>query len=97
MHFPEFIFRTRKFRGFRGGFRVGVHLAEREIAEYESQPFPKVFLPALHDRVTAPTVRTLIIAVFHQGTSCSRSSLHVVMLTNRDPQAHQKFSFFLLC
>src|SRR2546421_12261183 len=83
MHLPELLLGGGSFRGLRGMLSMRVALGQGKVPKNKAQPIPQTSLDLLDDGIGLPTIRTLIIAVFHQGHRGGCWSLLVIALAHR--------------
>src|SRR5439155_9834188 len=86
VHLPELALRSRSFGGLRRVLRVGVALAQREVAVHESQSATHPLLDRFDDGVRAPAVRALVVAVLDQRNRRICRTLDVVALPHGQRQ-----------
>src|ERR1700756_3481350 len=67
VHFPELVLRSSGLGRFSRNLGIGVDLRERKIAEDKAKFVAESSLNLLSNRVGCSAVRTLIVAVFHEG------------------------------
>src|SRR5947208_14305883 len=66
MHLPELLLDGGSFRGLRGMLSMRVALGQGKVPKDKAQPIPQTALNLFDDGIGLPTIRTLIITVFHQ-------------------------------
>src|SRR5947207_10369426 len=66
VHLPEPALRSRRFGRLGRALRMGMALAQREVAEHEAQLVPHAPLNGFHDRVGAPAMRTFVVTVLDE-------------------------------
>src|SRR5205823_12306079 len=66
VHLPEATLRARRLDRLGGQLRVGVHVAERQMTPRVAQVVAEVGEQLTYDRLGAPTVWTLEVAVLEQ-------------------------------
>src|SRR5437660_12702186 len=66
MHLPELLLSGGSFRSLRGMLSVRVALGQGKVPEDKAEPIPQTSLNLFDDGIGLPTIRTLIIAIFHQ-------------------------------
>src|SRR5437763_12643018 len=81
MHLPELLLSGGSFRGLRGMLSMRVALGQGEVPKDKAHP--QTSLDLLDDGIGLPTIRTLIIAVFHQGHRGGFWSLLMIALAHR--------------
>src|SRR5258708_2537980 len=82
MHLPELALSGRRFRGLCRMLSMRMGLGQGKIPKDKAQPLPQSELDLLDDGIGLPTIRTLIIAVFHQGHRGGCWSLLMIALTH---------------
>src|SRR5256884_9671434 len=83
-HLPELPLRARRLGGLGRVLRVRMALAQREVAEHETQPPSQALPELLDDRVGAPAMGTVVVAVLDQRDGRLRRPLRVVPLARRE-------------
>src|SRR5256714_2585183 len=83
MHLPELPLDGGSFRCLRGMLSMRVALCQGKVPKDKAQPIPQTSLDFLDDGIGLPTIRTLIIAIFHQGHRGGCWSLLVIALAHR--------------
>src|SRR2546425_4474282 len=83
MHLPELLLSGGSFRGLRGMLSMRVALGQGKVPKDKAQPPPQTSLDLLDDGISLPTIRTLIIAVFHQCHQGGCWSLPMIALAHR--------------
>src|SRR5260370_4966768 len=83
MHLPELPLDGRSFRSLCRMLGMRVALGKGKVPEDKAHPIPQPSLDLLDDGIGLPTIRALIIAVFHQGHRGGCWSLLVIALTYR--------------
>src|ERR1700724_2333838 len=75
--------RGRKFSGLCRGLGLAMDLIQGKIAKHKTQTLAKVLLNALDDRISAPTMGTLVVSVLHQGAWCVGRAFAVIFGADR--------------
>src|SRR5579864_766779 len=82
MHLPELLLDGSSLRGLRGMFSMRVALGQGKVPKDKTQPIPQTSLNLFDDGIGLPTIRTLIITVFHQCHRGSFWSLLMIVLAH---------------
>src|SRR6478672_2348580 len=77
MHLPEAVVGAGEFGGFSCWPCLRMNLGQWEVTVHVKQNVPKGFQQCVDDRICTPTVRTLVVAVFHQCHSGVRADYMV--------------------
>src|ERR1700676_3922940 len=94
VHLPELALGACKLRHFGGSFGGRVHFAQGKIAKHQPQAFSKVLLNLLDNEIGLSAIRTLVIAVLHQGHVRGFRALDVVFDSDRYLKCGHKPSYF---
>src|SRR5450755_1593489 len=81
VHLPKLPLSGGSFRGLRGMLSMRVTLVQGEVPKDKTQPITQTLLNLLDDRVSRPTIRTLVITIFHQCHRGGFWSLPMISLT----------------
>src|SRR5207249_163091 len=83
---PAAVLRARHLRCLRRMLRLGMYLADREVAEDEAQVLAEASLVLLDESIGVSTVHTLVVTVFYKRHRCRQQSPCVILLAHRQGQ-----------